>query len=156
MLYCIYLLGHLFARECRSYGAQFIFICVYPGFHIGLRPHFTLGYAGVPPLQGYSTMKFYLRVLTEISACTYESVYLVLTSVFACTYESVYLVLTSVFACTYESVYLVLTSVFACTYRNEYVVFILLLLLLMSPFRGGTFPTNAKPQTATIQTKCSL
>ena len=23
-----------------------------PGFHIGLCPHFTLGYAGVPPLQG--------------------------------------------------------------------------------------------------------
>ncbi len=25
---------------------------VSPGFHIGLCPHFTLGYAGVPPLQG--------------------------------------------------------------------------------------------------------
>ena len=23
-----------------------------PGFHIGLRPHFTLGFAGVSPLQG--------------------------------------------------------------------------------------------------------
>ena len=38
--------------KCRSYGAQFAFICAYPGFHIGLCPHFTLGYAGVPPLQG--------------------------------------------------------------------------------------------------------
>ena len=27
-------------------------VCVSPGFHIGLCPHFTLGYAGVPPLQG--------------------------------------------------------------------------------------------------------
>ena len=27
-------------------------ICVSPGFHIGLFPHFTLGFAGVPPLQG--------------------------------------------------------------------------------------------------------
>ena len=25
---------------------------VSPGFHIGLCPHFTLGYAGVSPLQG--------------------------------------------------------------------------------------------------------
>ena len=38
--------------KCRSYGAQSAFICVYPGFHIGLCPHFTLGYAGVSPLQG--------------------------------------------------------------------------------------------------------
>ena len=28
------------------------YLRVYPGFHIGLRPHFTLGYAGVPPFQG--------------------------------------------------------------------------------------------------------
>ena len=33
-------------------GAQFAFICAYPGFHIGLCPHFTLGFAGVSPLQG--------------------------------------------------------------------------------------------------------
>ena len=38
--------------KCRSYGAQSAFVCVYPGFHIGLCPHSTLGYAGVPPLQG--------------------------------------------------------------------------------------------------------
>ena len=33
-------------------GSFHSFICVYPGFHIGLCPHFTLGYAGVSPLQG--------------------------------------------------------------------------------------------------------
>ena len=38
--------------KCRSYGAQSAFICVYPGFHIGLCPHSTLGYAGVSPFQG--------------------------------------------------------------------------------------------------------
>ena len=38
--------------KCRSYGAQFAFVCVYPGFHIGLCPYSTLGFAGVPPLQG--------------------------------------------------------------------------------------------------------
>ena len=30
----------------------FHLVRVYPGFHIGLRPHSTLGYAGVSPLQG--------------------------------------------------------------------------------------------------------
>ena len=38
--------------KCRSYGAQSAFVCVYPGFHIGLCSHSTLGFAGVPPLQG--------------------------------------------------------------------------------------------------------
>ena len=37
--------------ECRSYGAHFTFICRYPGFHIGLCPHSTLGYAGVSCLK---------------------------------------------------------------------------------------------------------
>ena len=32
-------------------GAQFVFICVYPGFHFGLCPHATLGYAGVACLR---------------------------------------------------------------------------------------------------------
>ena len=32
-----------------SYNFSF---CVYPGFHIGLRPYSTLGYAGVSPFQG--------------------------------------------------------------------------------------------------------
>ena len=55
-LYCIYPLGHL--RACVSAAPTELFILlfdIYPGFHIGLCPHFTLGYAGVPPLQGYST-----------------------------------------------------------------------------------------------------
>ena len=32
-------------------GAHFTFICKYPGFHIGLCPHSTLGYAGVSCLK---------------------------------------------------------------------------------------------------------
>ena len=50
---CIYTLG-VFAcvGKCRSYGAQSAFVCVYPGFHIGLCPYSTLGFAGVSPLQG--------------------------------------------------------------------------------------------------------
>ena len=47
-------LGLLFRRgrgECRSYGAHFTFICRSPGFHIGLCPHSTLGYAGVSCLK---------------------------------------------------------------------------------------------------------
>ncbi len=55
-LYCICPLEHL--RACVSAAPTELFILlfdIYPGFHIGLRPHFTLGYAGVPPLQGYST-----------------------------------------------------------------------------------------------------
>ena len=32
-------------------GAHSIFICKYPGFHIGLCPHSTLGYAGVSCLK---------------------------------------------------------------------------------------------------------
>ena len=40
---------------CRSVALSGLFVglfAVSPGFHIGLCPHFTLGYAGVPPLQG--------------------------------------------------------------------------------------------------------
>ena len=33
-------------------GSFHSFICVYPGFHIGLCPYSTLGFAGVSPLQG--------------------------------------------------------------------------------------------------------
>ena len=32
-------------------GAHFTFICKYPGFHIGLCPHSTLGYSGVSCLK---------------------------------------------------------------------------------------------------------
>ena len=39
-------------QECRPCRALCRIVCVYPGFHIGLCPHFTLGFAGVPPFQG--------------------------------------------------------------------------------------------------------
>ena len=38
-------------RKCRSYGAQSAFVCVYPGFHFGLCPHYTLGYEEVSCLK---------------------------------------------------------------------------------------------------------
>ena len=37
-------------------GAHLTFICRYPGFHFGLCPHSTLGFAGVSPLQGSSML----------------------------------------------------------------------------------------------------
>ena len=37
--------------KCRSFGAQYAFVCVYPGFHFGLCPHYTLGFAGVSCLK---------------------------------------------------------------------------------------------------------
>ena len=50
---CIYTLrAFACVGKCRSYGAQFAFAYVYLGFHIGLCPYSTLGFAGVPPLQG--------------------------------------------------------------------------------------------------------
>ena len=39
-------------QECRPFRALCRIGCVYPGFHIGLCPHSTLGYAGVSPFQG--------------------------------------------------------------------------------------------------------
>ena len=39
-------------QECRPFRALCRIVCVYPGFHIGLCPHSTLGYAGVSPFQG--------------------------------------------------------------------------------------------------------
>ena len=64
--------------KCRSFGAQSTFICVYPGFHIGLCPHSTLGYAGVSCLKAlvislnvenntastaqYNGIEFYMRL----------------------------------------------------------------------------------------------
>ena len=38
----------------------------------------------------YAYLLLYLRVLTEISTCTHESVYLVLTSIFTRTHEGVH------------------------------------------------------------------
>ena len=45
-------------RKCRSYGAQSAFVCAYPGFHFGLCPHFTLGFAGVSCLKALARQKF--------------------------------------------------------------------------------------------------
>ena len=39
------------AESATPEGAQPSFVCVYPGFHIGLCPHSTLGFAGVPCLK---------------------------------------------------------------------------------------------------------
>ena len=41
-------------------GAQFAFVCVYPGFHIGLCPHSTLGYAGVSCLKALIRENYYI------------------------------------------------------------------------------------------------
>ena len=38
-------------RLCRPYGAHSAFVCVYPGFHFGLCPHYTLGYEKVSCLK---------------------------------------------------------------------------------------------------------
>ena len=38
-------------RKCRSYGALIFCVRVYPGFHFGLCPHSTLGFAGVSCLR---------------------------------------------------------------------------------------------------------
>ena len=55
--------------KCRSYGAQSAFVCVYPGFHIGLCPHSTLGFAGVPPFQGSLSYLFAVYPGSHIGLC---------------------------------------------------------------------------------------
>ena len=54
MFVALYLSVGVLACEGKysSYGAQSAFICISPGFHIGLCPHSTLGFARVSPLQG--------------------------------------------------------------------------------------------------------
>ena len=47
-------------------GAQSAFVCVYPGFHFGLCPHFTLGYAGVSCLKA---LVFSLNVDNTVAEC---------------------------------------------------------------------------------------
>ncbi len=39
------------AESAAPEGAQPTFVWVYPGFHIGLCPHSTLGFAGEPCLK---------------------------------------------------------------------------------------------------------
>ena len=41
----------MLAVSAAPEGAQSAFVCVYPGFHIGLCPHSTLGFAGVSCLK---------------------------------------------------------------------------------------------------------
>ena len=55
MVVMLYLFGGAFAcvGKCRSLSELLILLfSVYPEFHIGLCPHFTLGFAGVSPFQG--------------------------------------------------------------------------------------------------------
>ena len=61
-------------------GALFCFVCVYPGFHIGLCPHFTLGFAGVPCLKTLViSLNFDALALTSKVQCTHRNKYDVLT-----------------------------------------------------------------------------
>ena len=48
------------ARAVRAAPTELLILlfAVYPGFHFGLCPHYTLGFAGVSPLQGlFSLLK---------------------------------------------------------------------------------------------------
>ena len=47
--------GKCSRRKCRSYGAQSTLVCVYPGLHFGLCPHYTLGFAGVSCLKALTS-----------------------------------------------------------------------------------------------------
>ena len=47
-------------RGYRPFRAHCRIGCVFPGFHIGLCPHSTLGYAGVSPFQG--SLSDWLRI----------------------------------------------------------------------------------------------
>ena len=78
-------------RKCRSYGALFCFVCVYPGFHIGLCPHFTLGFAGVPCLKALViSLNFDALALILKVRCIHRNKYDVLTNVSRRTYFSEY------------------------------------------------------------------
>ena len=57
--------------KCSRYSAAptelLIFVSsVYPGFHFGLCPHSTLGFAGVSPLQGSSTLSPPINLLRPL------------------------------------------------------------------------------------------
>ena len=55
------------AESVAPEGAQPIFVWVYPGFHIGLCPHFTLGFAGVPCLKALViSLNFDVLALSKI------------------------------------------------------------------------------------------
>ncbi len=68
MLHCIYPLGHLLAWVSAAPTELLILLfSVSPGFHIGLCPHSTLGYAGVSPLQGSLSDWVVVEVLLKTS-----------------------------------------------------------------------------------------
>ena len=76
-------------------GALFCFVCVYPGFHIGLCPHFTLGFAGVSCLKALViSLNFDTLALTLKVRCIHRNKYDVLTDVSTRTYFHEYVVLT--------------------------------------------------------------
>ena len=90
-------------RKCRSSSELFFcFVCVYPGFHIGLCPHFTLGFAGMPCLKALViSLNFDALVLTSKVRCIHRNKYEVLTDVSTRTYFSEYTHLLSRVRCTY-------------------------------------------------------
>ena len=60
------------AVSAAPQGAHFTFICRYPGFHIGLCPHSTLGYAGVSCLKALViSLNFGALALTPIQGKRY-------------------------------------------------------------------------------------
>ena len=90
-------------RKCRSSSELFFcFVCVYPGFHIGLRPHSPLGFAGVPCLKALViSLNFDALALTSKVRCIHRNKYDVLTNVSTRTYFSEYTHLLSRVQCTY-------------------------------------------------------
>ena len=92
-------------------GALFSFVCAYPGFHIGLCLHFTLGFAGVPcPKALVISLNFDALVLTSKVRCIHRNKYDVLTNVSTRTYTSKYTYLLSRVRCTYSREYTHLLS----------------------------------------------
>ena len=62
------------AESAAPEGAQSTSIRVYPGFHFGLCPHYTLGFAGVPCLKalGYCVLSPQNLELISISKSKYK------------------------------------------------------------------------------------
>ena len=55
------------AESATPEGAQPTFVWVYPGFHFGLCPHSTLGFAGVPCLKALViSLNFDVLALSKI------------------------------------------------------------------------------------------
>ena len=62
--------------KCRSFGAQYAFVCVYPGFHIGLCPHSTLGYAGVSCLRHSELASILMSLLWILSRQAHQNIWI--------------------------------------------------------------------------------